>query len=622
MPASEQFCATTVLTPEPMVIPDTTLDPRFAATAAVAEHGIRFYAGAPLTMLDGTRVGTLCVMDAQPREFGAEDVALLRDLARWAERELGYAIDRRRVRRVLDGLAPEPVEVPGYTVATTTVQPDDGGGDVVDQRLAADGALHLTVGTVAAGRASALLASAARGAVAARTDVPLERAVAGLEAQLAPDLSLAGAVATLVHARLDPESGHVDVVDLGHGLAAVVRAVASSRNSGTRRCRSACCRGVRPTVDGGGARPGDVLVLCSDGALALPGVDGLPDLARAAATGADAARALVDAQLPRSRRPSPPSVGTDPQRRRVLAVGPVRATTSSVASIPTPASSTPRPRSIQYALPTTCGCVIASGHQPSMSGNVGGNGSSANTTRPPSRSAMPTPAIAPRERRSMRTTRAAAIAASPATRRGTPSRPRPAGQANQSSTATGSSSHRPVRARSAGFVHACMPTTVGHRAGRRPVVGCDRTGSRTSVASPAEEAHATGRTHPAAAGVATRAAIIEGAAREFDERGYVGASMDGVAERAGVTKGALYFHFASKADLAGAVIARQHEVSRAYAEVAHARGRTPLESMMWMSQGLAVQMTTEVVVSAGIRLSTEPAGNGSPGRTRTPTGCA
>ncbi|MEK6342686.1 MAG: ScbR family autoregulator-binding transcription factor [Curtobacterium sp.] len=110
--------------------------------------------------------------------------------------------------------------------------------------------------------------------------------------------------------------------------------------------------------------------------------------------------------------------------------------------------------------------------------------------------------------------------------------------------------------------------------------------------------------------IATRASIIEGAAREFDERGYVGASMDGVAERAGVTKGALYFHFTSKADLAGAVIARQHEVSRAYAEVAHARGRTPLESMMWMSQGLAVQMTTEVVVSAGIRLSTEPAGNG------------
>ncbi|ROP72523.1 ScbR family autoregulator-binding transcription factor [Curtobacterium sp. PhB115] len=106
---------------------------------------------------------------------------------------------------------------------------------------------------------------------------------------------------------------------------------------------------------------------------------------------------------------------------------------------------------------------------------------------------------------------------------------------------------------------------------------------------------------------ATRAAIVAGAAREFDERGYTGASMDAVADRAGLTKGALYFHFTSKADLAGAVIAEQHEISRRYGEAAVTRGATPLESLMWMSQGLATQMTTEVVVSAGIRLSTEAA---------------
>lgn len=105
----------------------------------------------------------------------------------------------------------------------------------------------------------------------------------------------------------------------------------------------------------------------------------------------------------------------------------------------------------------------------------------------------------------------------------------------------------------------------------------------------------------------TRAAIIGAAAAEFDDRGYLGASMDGVAERIGLTKGALYFHFASKADLAGAVIAQQHEVSRRYGEAAIARSRTPLEALMWMSQGLATQMVTEVVVSAGIRLSTEVA---------------
>ncbi|MFS2031201.1 MULTISPECIES: ScbR family autoregulator-binding transcription factor [unclassified Curtobacterium] len=107
--------------------------------------------------------------------------------------------------------------------------------------------------------------------------------------------------------------------------------------------------------------------------------------------------------------------------------------------------------------------------------------------------------------------------------------------------------------------------------------------------------------------VATRAAILDAAAGEFDDRGYLGTSMDAVAERAGLTKGALYFHFTSKADLAGAVIARQHEVSRRYGEAAAARGTTPLEVLMWMSQGLASQMIHETVVSAGIRLSTEAA---------------
>ncbi|WP_058729537.1 ScbR family autoregulator-binding transcription factor [Curtobacterium oceanosedimentum] len=106
--------------------------------------------------------------------------------------------------------------------------------------------------------------------------------------------------------------------------------------------------------------------------------------------------------------------------------------------------------------------------------------------------------------------------------------------------------------------------------------------------------------------VATHAALIEAAAAEFDERGFVGASMDGIAERAGMTKGALYFHFRSKVDIAGAVIARQDEISRRYAEVAAARSASPLESLMWMSQGVASQMTREVVVRAGLRLATDP----------------
>lgn len=292
VPASEQFCATTVLSPEPMVIPDTALDPRFAHTEAVAEHGIRFYAGAPLTMLDGTRVGTLCIMDAQPRTLTTEDLDLLRDLARWAERELGDSIEHDRVRRVVAGLVPEPVTVPGYALDTLTVPRDDS-GDVVDWRVAADGRLHVTVGTVvAAGGASGLLAAAARAAVIARTDLPMAEAMAGLEAQIAADLAAAATVASVLHLRLDPATGHVEYTDAGHGLGAVLRA-----DAGTVPLRSLDLPvGLQPptvprTPGSVDLAPGDRLVLCTDDVLA--GTGDLDDLVALAEDTADGAE-LVD----------------------------------------------------------------------------------------------------------------------------------------------------------------------------------------------------------------------------------------------------------------------------------------------------------------------------------------
>lgn len=299
-PAEQVFCSTTVLDDRPMVVPDAAADPRFRNLTAVTEHGIRFYAGAPLTMLDGTRVGTLCIMDARPRELSDADLALLGDLARWAERELGHAIDRDRVRRVLDGLVPEPVEVPGHELDVLFVQRDSGGGDVVDWRLAGDGRLHCTVGTVsAAGRAAALLASAVRGAVVARTDVPMETAMVGLEAQVAADLSAADAVASLWHLRLDPATGVVEYGDAGHGLAVRVAA------DGTRTVLRApdLPIGLQPTAlartPGSLALGhGDRIVVCSDGALALDGVHDLDGLVDAALSGPGDLRSLLPEGAP------------------------------------------------------------------------------------------------------------------------------------------------------------------------------------------------------------------------------------------------------------------------------------------------------------------------------------
>lgn len=281
VPASEQFCASTVLTREPMVIPDASLDARFANTAAVAEHGIRFYAGAPLTMVDGTRVGTLCLMDAVPRTFSPDDVALLGELARWAERELGVAIDRGRVRRVLDGLVPDPVAVPGYDLDVLVAQHDDGGGDVADWRVAPDGALHVTVGRVsAAGPASGLLAAAVRGAVAARTGSAMSDAIVGLEAQVTADLSAADAVGSLFHLRLDPASGHVDFGDAGHGLAVLVPADGPARVLHPLDLPLGLQPESIPRSPGAlDMEPGDRLAICTQGVLSLDGLRHLDDLA-------------------------------------------------------------------------------------------------------------------------------------------------------------------------------------------------------------------------------------------------------------------------------------------------------------------------------------------------------
>ncbi|WP_182064461.1 PP2C family protein-serine/threonine phosphatase [Curtobacterium sp. ME12] len=294
VPASEQFCASTVLTPEPMVIPDASLDARFAGTAAVAEHGIRFYAGAPLTMVDGTRVGTLCIMDAVPRSFSDEDVALLRDLARWAERELGIAIDRGRVRRVLDGLVPDPVEIPGYDLDVVVAQHDDGGGDVADWRIAPDGALHVTVGRVsAAGPASGLLAATVRGAVAARTGSAVSDAIVGLEAQVTADLSVADAVGSLFHLRLDPTSGHVDFGDAGHGLAVLVPADGPARVLHPLDLPLGLQPESIPRSPGAlDLEPGDRLAICTQGVLTLDGLRHLDDLAALVRSAPDGATAV------------------------------------------------------------------------------------------------------------------------------------------------------------------------------------------------------------------------------------------------------------------------------------------------------------------------------------------
>jgi diguanylate cyclase (GGDEF)-like protein len=91
-PRSISFCGHAILSPDPLVITDAHLDPRFQDNPLVTgEPFVRFYAGVPLTGPQGHRLGVFCVIDRKPREFGAEDMKALKDLAALAQEELNVA---------------------------------------------------------------------------------------------------------------------------------------------------------------------------------------------------------------------------------------------------------------------------------------------------------------------------------------------------------------------------------------------------------------------------------------------------------------------------------------------------------------------------------------------------
>jgi PAS domain S-box-containing protein len=93
------LCSFAVLTDEPLIVTNAQHDPRFACNPLVQqEPGVRFYAGAPLLTSDGFNLGTLCLLDTQPREpFTPQQLAILIDFAAIVvdELELRIAVLRR-----------------------------------------------------------------------------------------------------------------------------------------------------------------------------------------------------------------------------------------------------------------------------------------------------------------------------------------------------------------------------------------------------------------------------------------------------------------------------------------------------------------------------------------------
>ena len=82
-PLELSFCIHAIAQPDrPLVVEDTAKDERFVANPLVTgEPHIRFYAGAPLVTANGHALGTVCVLDSQPREVSAHQLEQLQFMA-------------------------------------------------------------------------------------------------------------------------------------------------------------------------------------------------------------------------------------------------------------------------------------------------------------------------------------------------------------------------------------------------------------------------------------------------------------------------------------------------------------------------------------------------------------
>ena len=129
-PRDVAFCAFAILQPDVMVVPDAVQDARFRANPLVTgPPNIRFYAGAPLRVANGQPIGTLCIIDHKPRDFGDKEKRQLAQLARTVVdliefRVEGFAADEHR--RKLDD---------ERQLLKLTVENVSGGVAVVDRDL-------------------------------------------------------------------------------------------------------------------------------------------------------------------------------------------------------------------------------------------------------------------------------------------------------------------------------------------------------------------------------------------------------------------------------------------------------------------------------------------------------
>lgn len=94
-PLSQSFCQHVVLREGPLAVGDARRDPLVADNEAVTALDVTAYLGVPVRAPGGEVLGALCVLDSEPRTWGADDLDALTDLAGVASAEIRARVARR-----------------------------------------------------------------------------------------------------------------------------------------------------------------------------------------------------------------------------------------------------------------------------------------------------------------------------------------------------------------------------------------------------------------------------------------------------------------------------------------------------------------------------------------------
>jgi serine phosphatase RsbU (regulator of sigma subunit) len=269
IPREESFCNTAIRSPEMLVVDDATRDERFARHRVVTgPRHVRFYAGRPLTVAEGSRVGTLCLVDTEPRTLDESERRLLDEMGSWVERELQSAEDLERASRVQRGLLPRDEQIgAGYSVAALSRPARGVGGDFYAWRTDEEHFDVLLVDAMGKGTAGAIIAATVRATALAHADADPAALLRAVDTQLERDFHRTQTFATAFAARLHLPTGVLRYADAGHGLSGVLRSDGSTSRLAATGLPLGISLGSGWSTEEITLDAGEALVSVTDGAL-------------------------------------------------------------------------------------------------------------------------------------------------------------------------------------------------------------------------------------------------------------------------------------------------------------------------------------------------------------------